>query len=173
MLLTKTVLQRKVLKMRKLFVFLGLACFMIASCSALNGKPDKPPIEFDPAYLNQQIKLIAIKNLSAFQTKYPVAVLLEYDSTNEIVLSSNYNLRIFIQQDGQWLEVKDQITMRPKDPIVLSPSIPSSYGQSVMFFPSLDDLTKTYHMRVYVFGDMKTQAGTQRVAAFVDFVLTP
>jgi hypothetical protein len=138
-----------------------------------NGSPEKPPVEFDPAYLNQQIKLIAIKNLSAFKTKYPVAVLLEYDSTNEIVLPSNYNLRIFIQQDEQWLEIKERPTTSPKDPIVLSPSIPSSYGQIVAFLPALDDLTKTYQMRVYIFGDMTTQEGIRKVAAFVDFVLTP
>jgi len=160
--------------MKKLLVSLSLSlCFAITSCSMSNGSPEKPPFEFDAAYLNQQIKLIAIKNLSAFQTKYPVAVLLEYNSTNKIVLPSNYNLRIFIQQDGQWLEIKESPTMRPKDPIVLSPSIPSSYGQSVVFFPSLDDLTKTYQMRVYVFGDMTTQEGIRKVAAFVDFVLTP
>ena len=155
--------------MKKLLVSLSLLlCFAITSC---NSGPDKPPIEFDPTYLNQQIKLIAIKEMSAFQTKYPVGVLLQSNSTNEIVFPINYNLRIFIQENGLWIEIKEKPTIRPKDPIVMSPN--ALYRHIVMFSPDLDDLTKTYNMRVYVFGDMTTQESTKQVAAFVDFVLTP
>ena len=158
--------------MKRLFVcLLGLTFFLITSCSMINSGPDKPPIAFDPAYLNQQIRLIPLKEMSAFKTEYPVAVLLQYTSTNEIVFPNNFNLRIFIQQNDQWLEIKEQPTTRPKDPIILSRQALSR--QIVMFSPELDDLTKTYHMRVYVFGDMKTQEGTKQVAAFVNFVLTP
>ncbi len=158
--------------MKKLFISLILMCFMIVSCSMVNGQPDKPPVEFDPAYVNQQIQLIAIKEMSAFQTKYPVAVLLQSNSRNEIVFPNNFNLRLFIQQDdGKWLEIKEKPTTLPADPIIMSPT--ALYRHIVMFSPDLDDLTKTYRMRVYVFGEMKTQEGAKQVAAFVDFVLTP
>jgi len=111
--------------------------------------------------------------LSAYRTQFPVAVRLEYDSTNEIVFPSNYNLRIFIQKDGQWLEIREKPTIRSKDNIILSPTVPLSYDQIIIFVPSLDDLTKVYNMRVYVSGNMITSDGTQEVAAFVDFVLNP
>jgi len=160
--------------MKKLLMVLVLLLyFAITSCSVINNGPDKPPIVFDSAYLNQQIRLVAIKQLSAFQTKYPVAVHLEYVSSNKIVFPSNYNLRIFIQKDSQWLEIKEKPAIRPKDKVILSPSIPISYEQIIMFSPALDDLTKVYFMRIYVFGDMTMSEGTKQVAAFVDFVLSP
>ncbi len=101
-------------------------------------------------------------------------MLLGYYTTNEIVFPSNYNLRLYVQQDGQWVEIKEKPTIRPPDEVDLSPKIPSSYGQIVAFWPQLEDLAKTYNMRAYVFGDMTTSEGQkQQVAAFADFVLTP
>ncbi len=55
---------------------LGLLFLMIPSCSALQTRPTKPPVDFDPAYLNQQIRLVVVRNLSAFNTTNNVAVLL-------------------------------------------------------------------------------------------------
>ncbi len=159
--------------MKKLCIALSLLCSLITSCSVIYRRPDKPPIDFDSAYMNHQIRLIVIKELSAFKTNSDVAVQLEYDTTNEIVFPSNYNLRLFIQQDGEWVEIREKPTIRVGDPVILSPNIPSLYGQIVGFWPQLDDLTKTYYMRVYVFGDMKTPEDTKKVAAFADFILTP
>lgn len=145
----------------------------MASCSMFHSKPESPPIDFDPNYINQQIRLGVVKELSEFRTNSPIALLLLYNTTNEITLPANYNLRIFIQQETQWVEIKEEPTIRPMEPIILSPSIPSSYGQIITFLPQLDDLTKTYYMRVYVIGDMKTPEGIKKVAAFADFTLTP
>ena len=156
-----------------LSILLLLIISSISSCSVLSPGPDKPPIEFASTVLNQQIRLIAGQHLSAYRTRFPVAVRLEYDSTNEIVFPSNYNLRIFIQKDGQWLEIREKSVIRSKDKIILSPTVALSYDQIIMFVPALDDLTKVYNMRVYVSGNMITSDGTQEVAAFVDFVLNP
>ena len=159
--------------MKKLCIVLGLLCSLISSCSPNYRKPDKSPIDFDSVYMNHQIRLIAMKELSPFKTNDFEALLLEYDTTNEIVFPSNFNLRLFIQQDGEWVEIREKPTIRVEDPVILSPKIPSSHGQLVGFWPQLDDLTKTYFMRVYIFGDMKTPEGTKKVAAFADFILTP
>ncbi len=159
---------------KKRLVALSLLCFVLVSCSAIDSSATKPPISFDPAYLNQQISLIVVKELSAFRTNQDVALHLEYNTENEIVFPSNYNLRIFVQQGGQWVEVKEKPTIRPSGEVVLSPKIPSSYGQIVAFRPQLADLTKTYYMRVCVFGEMTSPEGKKReVAAFANFVLTP
>ena len=159
--------------MKKSWVALGVLCLISTSCSVIYQNPSKPPVDFDAAYMNRQIRLIVVRELSAFKTNSDVAVLLEYDTTNEIVFPNNYNLRLFIQQNGQWEETKEKPTIRPGGQVVLSPNNPSSYGQIVWFWPQLDDPNKTYHMRVYVFGDMKTPEGIKQVAAFADFVLTP
>jgi hypothetical protein len=106
---------------------------MVTSCSILHRSPDKPPIDFDPNYLNQQIRLLVSKELSAFKTDSDVGLLLEYNTVNEIIFPNNYNLRIFVQQNDQWVEVKQRPTIRPNGPVILSPNIPSSRGQIVAF----------------------------------------
>jgi hypothetical protein len=158
--------------MKKFCIILSMLCILITSCSTIHHSPDKPPIDFDSNYLNQQIRLLVVPQLGAFKTNSDMALLLEYDTVNEIVFPSNFNLRIFVQQANQWIETKEKPTIRPTDPVILSPKS-SSQGSIVAFWPQLDNLTKTYYMRVYVFGDMKTSDGSKQVAAFADFVLTP
>jgi hypothetical protein len=151
-----------------------LLVIALTSCSLRGSPPEKLPIEFDQEYLNQQIKLFAIPGLSAYQPKYPVSLHLEYDTDNEVVFSSNYGLRLFIMQDGEWVEIQERPTHRsPGGEIKLSPGDPSSYGQIVTFGPQLDDLDRKYDMLVYVFGDMTTSDATKKVAAYTEFALTP
>jgi hypothetical protein len=159
--------------MRKALIVMSLLCSVVTSCSVNSQSPDKPPIDFDAAYMNHQIRLVVVNELSAFKTDSDVALLLEYHTTNKIVFPSDYNLKLFIQQDDEWVVVKEKPTIRPDAPVVLSPNIPSSYGHIVGFWPQLDDLNKTYRMRAYVFGDMETKEGIHQVATFADFILTP
>lgn len=159
--------------MKKFLISLSLLYSLMTSCSTLKSIPNKPPVDFDAAFLNQQIRLVAMRELGSFRTGDDQAVLLEYNTTNKIVFPNDYNLRIFIQQNGQWIEIKEKPTIRPEKQVILSPNIPTSYGHIVGFWPQLDDLTKMYNMRLYVFGEMETPDGTKQVAAFVDFVLTP
>jgi hypothetical protein len=161
--------------MKNLFAYISLLLlFAINSCTLMQREIDNPPIEFDPAYLNQQIRLIAKKEMNSFKTSDPVALSLEYNSQNEIVFPNDHNIRMFIKQDGMWVEIKEQPNViRSENKVVLSPNIPISYSQIVMILPNLADLKKGYYMRAYVFGDMTTSEGTKQVAAFVDFVLKP
>jgi hypothetical protein len=160
--------------MRKLLTsLLLLLCFAVTSCSKLQSAPDKPPVEFNPSYLNQQIKLIAYKQLNPFKTDVPVSLHLEYDTTNKIVFPPNYNLKIFIRQNGRWDMIQENPSTRSTSPVILSPDTYLSYQQIVTFSPDLGDLTKTYFMRAYVFGDMTTTEGNKQVAAFSDFLLSP
>lgn len=150
---------------------LSLLLFVIAACSAAYQIPDKPPIDFDLDYLNRQIRLLVVDQWP-YKTNDSMAVLLEYNSSNEIEFPSNYNHRIFIEQGGEWVEIQEKPFPWPDDPIVLSPDTVTD-DQIVAFWPQLNGLDKTYFMRLYVFGDMTTPDGTKEVAAFVDFVVTP
>jgi hypothetical protein len=156
--------------MKKIVVISLLICCILSSCSGSNEKPDTAPVEFDPAYLNQQIRLSAVREMSEFKTDEPVGLALDSYSQNETIFPSNFNLKIFVKQNDTWVEIKEKPVIRSEDKIIL---YPEPDGQIVDVFPDLVDLTKEYHMRVYVFGDMTTLEGTKQVAAFVDFVLTP
>jgi hypothetical protein len=39
--------------------------------------------------------------------------------------------------------------------------------------PGIPDVTRKYHLRIYVSGDMKTEEGIKEVAAYVDVTLHP
>jgi hypothetical protein len=159
--------------MYKKLSILIIAGLILISCSPSDIDPIDPPIDFNQAYLNQQIKLVVVRELSALKTDQDVAVLLEYDTPNKVVFPSDYNLRIFIRHDSGWLETEEKPTIRPDGQVVLSPHIPSSYGQIVAFWPQLPDITKTYNIRIYVFGDMNMKEGTEKVAAYTDLILSP
>ena len=156
--------------MKKMLIIM-LVSFILISCSS--NSPEIPPIKLDEVYVNKQIKLIAAQELNDFKTKDSVGLILEYNSENKILFPPNYNLRIFIKEDGKWLEIKEKPTIRPENDVVLSPDVPISYGQIVSFFPQIPDITKKYTMRAYVFGNMTTKEGTVQVGSFVDFILIP
>ena len=94
------------------------------------------------------------------------------NSNNEIRFPNNYNVKIFKQTSNGWIEVKEIPTNRlPKDDIVFSPS---TFGmQDLAVFPDLGDSSQRYKLRFYVIGDMKTNAESIAVAAFIDVELHP
>jgi len=150
-------------------LFLALT---IVSCSSQHNIV--PPIEFSEEYINKQIRLVPISQLSSFDTTSPVSIHLEYNTENKIIFPSNFNLRLFIKSNKKWIEIKEEPTTRyPGDNVIMSPDNQASYGQIVTFVPELEDQTKNYNMRVYVFGTMQTLDGDKDVAAFVDIILTP
>lgn len=162
--------------MKKLIIFLlALSLsYVLLSCAKPN-RELSDPIEVDTDYLNQQIKLLPVKHLNTFKTGDPVGLQLLYNSENEIVFPSNFNLRIFVRQEYTWVEIEERVTQRfPDADVVLSPINPVSYAQIVTFFPELEHLNESYTLRAYVFGDMKIDNDqTKPVVAFVDIVLSP
>ena len=162
--------------MKKFFMFFlcNLIIFVLVSCSS-QGKDNSinSPIHFDADYLNQQIYLIADENMNSFKINDWVGLMLIYNTTNEISFPDNYNLRIFIRKDDDWLEIYEKPTIRSGNTVILSPNIPMSNGRTVTFIPSLDDTDRSYQVRAYVFGDMNTKKGIHQVAAYIDFKLNP
>src|SRR4051812_37495472 len=86
-------------------LLLGLT---LVACSEFGGAAQKPPLDFDGAYLNQQIQLLAVPQWNTFKTTDDAAVKLLYMTSNKITFPPNYNLRLFILENKEWIEVKDQ-----------------------------------------------------------------
>ena len=147
---------------------------LLAACDTSGSSIGNSPIEFDGSFLNQQIRLVPLQELNSFKTSDSVGLQLLYDTENQIVFPSNYNLRLFIKQDGEWVEIQERPTQRyPGGEVTLTPDNPLSYGQIVTFFPKLEDPNKRYEMRIYVFGDMTTSDGVKEVGAYTDITLRP
>lgn len=157
--------------MIKMHLLAGLLALLTASCT-VNFMLSSPPVEVDPAYLNNQVRLVTVP-LWPMKTNQFLSLILEYRTDNEVVFPGDFNLTVFIQSDGSWMEIDDLTTGIPSESVFLSPNDPSSYGQIVTFWPRLNDLNKVYCMRVYIFGDMKTSEGIKVVSAFADFTVRP
>ncbi len=163
------------MKRKLFFLNLLLISTLLIGCSTNNSLAETHPIDFDANYLNQQIELIAIKELNSFNTRDAVTVLLNYNTTDRIIFPENYNLRLFVLQNNEWVEIFEvPVDVYPKGNIVLSPEDPSSYGRMVMFIPNTPNKEKKYHLRIYVFGELQTVGSeTKTVSAFTDVKLIP
>ena len=152
-----------------LVLLLGL---LLSACS-VDEESGLPP-DVDTDHLNQEIKLYALRELNDFKLGKVIGLYLEYNAEKalgEIVFSNTFDAKIFIQVDNTWVEVKEKPTTRLFDDVIF----PNPYVSYVVIIdPDLDlSKPKTYNVRVYVFGDMKTKDGMQKVGAFVDFKLFP
>jgi hypothetical protein len=109
---------------------------------------------------------------NTFETVNPVVLLIQSSSNNKIVFPNNFNVRIFQKEDDYWTEIKEKATDRlPKDDIVFSPE--TEFRKIFAVFPDLGDYTHNVQLRIYVIGDMQSEQGTIKVAAYTDVTLHP
>lgn len=130
-------------------------------------------MEFDTNHLNREITISLPEEWNDYRIHSPVSVFVQLNTNNatgSVTFPNNFAARIFIKQNNQWVEIKEQDVTRPPDKRVLSDSF---HSDGAMFFPEFPDRTKEYDVRIYVFGDMKTQDGIKQVGAYVDFRLKP
>lgn len=147
-------------------------CLLITSCAS-DIEPDDPPVSFDSLHINKEISMAASQEFNTFRTGDTIALFVLYnivDTDIEVVFPNNFNMRIFIKQSKDWIEIKERAKIRLFDKVTLSPTNNRSL---LIFTPVLPDLNQRYEMRVYVFGEMVYPDGIQQVVAFVDFILRP
>jgi len=141
----------------------------LSSCGS--GKFESP-VDFDNAYMNNQIKIFAPQEFNSFSITDAIIFEVEYHSNSEIIFPNNYNVKIFKQSNNQWGELKEKPALRlSEDDIVFSATTDGI--QIFAVEPDLDDYTRDSKLRFYIFGDMKTDEGITKVSAYVDVVLHP
>ncbi len=154
-----------------LMLFLVAIQILLASCSSAS---NLPPLSFEDDYLNQQILLRVPSYSNTYKTTDPINLELKYNSNKEIIFPYNYNLKIFERSDVMWVELKEKPTDRfPLNDIILSPTIELPAVQVVVLFPDLQNPFREYDLRIYVIGNMKTNDGTEEVAAYTEITLQP
>jgi hypothetical protein len=152
--------------------FLLLIVFLfLTSCS-----PAEPPtpIDIEPDYVNQQILIRAPAYANSFSPKDPIILELKYNSENEIIFPNNYNLKIFKNADGKWIEIEEKpIERYPHGNIVLSPENTMQVVYALGAHPKLLFFSEEYSLRIYVVGEMKVNGEVLQVAAYTDVMLSP
>jgi hypothetical protein len=153
---------------------ISLMILLIGILVACNPSGINDPISFDQNLINQQILLRAPSFGNTFTTKDSVLLELKYNSVYEITFPKDFNIRIFQKTKKGWTEIYEIPTTRiSPDEIVFSPQTNTMFVQPIYFHANLPDLQQKYLIRVYVFGQMKTQEENKEVAAYIDVSLHP
>jgi len=143
--------------------------FFLSACASTKLES---PVNFDDAYINQQIKVFAPKEFNSFRTTDDIGLEVQYNSNNEIVFPNDYNVRIFKKSNNQWKELQEKPILRlPEDDIVFSAKTDGLRIFTVE--PDLGDYTRDCKLRFYIFGDMKADDRIKKVSAYVDVILRP
>lgn len=128
----------------------------------------------DEEYVNKQILIRAPANFNTFKTTDSIDLELKYNSGNEITFPNDYNIRIFLRTSDGWDEIHEIPTIRlPEDDVVFSPDAKMTAVENIFISPDFPDYNLQYQLRVYVFGNMKTNDVDVEVAAYTDFTVYP
>ena len=156
-------------KILSIIYWLLLCQVLLVACSSAE---NHPPLDFEESYVNQQILLSTPAHFNTYKTRDPIYIEIRSVSNSEIVLPNNLNLRIFERKDRNWIEIPELATTRlPAGDTVLSRT--KTILNTTYTDPGIPDVTRKYHLRIYVSGDMKTEEGIKEVAAYVDVTLHP
>jgi len=154
-------------------IILLLLVVQVLSVSCVTTK-DEPQIDnVEENNINNQIHAKIYEPINTLETVNPVILEIRSFSSDTIVFKNNFNVEIFKQtNNGEWEEIREKQTTRlPEDDIIFSPN--AKRLQIFTVFPDLIDYTHNVQLRIYVIGDMQTEQGTTKVAAYIDVTLHP
>lgn len=163
------------------FVLVNLLLIMVLSACASELSPPHiekmPDVGIPEESLNQKIAVFAPKGWNTFKTKDSIGLVVRAISSEKISFKP-IDIRTFLFDNGNWIEVQDQmVSMNPDFENILDPTQGNVLDQdgSTSILPKLPDPNKSATLRVFAFGfiyenGVKTE---KKVAAFVDVTLTP
>lgn len=159
---------------RKKYIKIACVVLCLLAIVACVRSDENSPIVIEEEYVNTQLLLRAPLYSNTFKIGDPLNLELKYNTTNEIVLPYNYNLRIFENTSTGWVEIAEEPTDRfPIDDIILSPTLELPAVHVVVLFPKLRNPFIKTSLRIYVIGDMKLDDQIVKVTAFTDVTLSP
>ena len=158
-------------KTKWLIIFLlFVSQVILLSCAIPKQEPKIDDVE--DSNINNQVHAKVYELMNTFKTVRPVFLEIRSFTPNAIVFKNNFSVRIFQQTNNGWKEITEEPTTRlPEDDIVFSPD--KGTLQVFAVHPHLDDYTHNVQLRIYVIGDMQTDQGTTKVAAYADVTLHP
>ena len=154
-----------------LFFTILLLCLGASSCASSDTMPDVGiPIE----ELNKDFELVAPGPWNSFKISEPVMIDVTLTSDRTISFLTNFGVQIFMQEDGEWVELEDMMEYQPGR-IYLRPSedlFVKSGAASPL--PRIEEGIKSVKLRIFVIGNvMDKKTVTDRlVGGYIDVKLT-
>ncbi len=153
---------------RLLLVFLATQ-LLLFGCQAT----PPAPIEFDEQNLNHQIVLKLISPQNSYKTRDTLFINFTLHTQNTIIFPNNYNLRLFLNENGMWKEIDETPRIRLPEGDFVFESLTAHQLPGFYVKPVLTDYDKKQIIRIYISGEMDDGASTTTVASFIDVTLRP
>lgn len=150
-------------------------CVLVLLLGACESKPDLPPeFDFPQEEINTRVKLSAPAGWNTFKIHNRVELLIEVVSDDQIAF--DFDARMFIYKDNQWIEVENVPTTYPEEKQILSPARGdhNKVGMASVY-PILPDPAYPVKLRLVVVGNIVRdgQITEEQTAAYIDIELKP
>ncbi len=126
---------------------------IIFLCSCTKSQDRPRPEGISTANLNQDIQIIVPQAWNTFKSGDTVSLQIVNVSNKTLFFDKNFGSRIFLVENGQWIEVKNKLKSIGSDSIVMEPTINNTNetrGFSVK--SDMGGKTRKAEVRIYIFG---------------------
>jgi hypothetical protein len=161
----------------KIKIILSLSLLFIActACKVRQSTVDMPDVGFPAEEMNKQIRLQAPQGWNNFKIGDLVMLAVEVTGSSEVEFPMDYGARMFIKENGKWIEVEDFTTYQ-EGHLYLSPAKGDPFkigGAGVR--PILPEKDHPITLRIILIGNIyeNNQITDEKVAAYIDVQLKP
>jgi len=158
--------------MRQIMIALSfiLAMAVIPSCNPGDeGTGTKlPGVDILLEDMNSQLRLYAPPEANSFAMKDNLAIVAENLSDQPILFPQDYGIKVFTQQDEQWMPVENAFHYPSVETTLLPKADEPLGGKLIVLLPAVIG-DQPISVRVVVVGQM----GRDSVAAYIDVMLHP
>lgn len=155
--------------MRSKIIILITVVFL---CSCMKSQDRPHPEDIPAVNLNRDIQIIVPQAWNTFKLGDVIDLQIVNISNKTLVFDKNFGSRIFLVEDGQWVEVKNTLASIGEDNILMKPPTNNQNGTNG-YSVKLDASEKTgkTEVRIYIFG--KSSDTEEIVGAYTDLILKP
>jgi hypothetical protein len=162
---------------QRIFILFTLLIFLVAACGNNgSGSFDTFPDVGIPANeMNKRFIIVAPEAINNFTTNDTVDLVVEVISDDQILFGYDYGARMFIFENGDWVEVPSFVNY-PDGKVLLTNSQNDPFKRGYTFVsPTLSDPSKPVTLRIIVIGNIyrDEQITDEVAAAYLDVNLTP
>lgn len=156
------------MKNRKIKIYLlVISVFALISCSP----KDEGLVSIDKENLNHQVSLCAPAYANNYKLDRPIILEVKNVTNQTIIFPRNFNMQLFILDQGKWFQIKEQDVERlPKEDVILSPN--TQIIQDFSAFPDFPKANTNYRLRIYVTGTVQDEANTI-VSSYTEVFVKP
>lgn len=142
-------------------------------------KPQLPDLGIPADEINKRIIIRAPVGINSFRTNsimYIEIKLISHEVKDELAFNSDFGTRLYINQDGQWIEIKNNMQYTGgESQYFLSPTDKEVRPFVNTVLPNLSDYNKTVDLWIFVIGNIvkNGRVTNNKTGAYIEVELKP